>query len=128
MKKKRTKLQILHDKAWKIFSRYIRLRDNGKCFTCGVVGDIKIMQAGHFIHKQCLDFNEININCQCVFCNKWKHGNLGIYATRLTEKYNPEILIQLERLGNEVKKFTIKELEEIIKRYSNRVKVLEIAH
>lgn len=79
---KRTKRQILRDNAWKYFSKYIRNRDK-KCVTCknGLAEN-----AGHFWHNV-LDFDEMNVNGQCVSCNKWKSGNLAIYSTYLINKY-----------------------------------------
>lgn len=119
---KKTSLKSLRKRAWKIFSEYIRKRDKGKCITCGVVKDWRAMHAGHFVHKNSLDFNEFNINCQCVRCNKFLNGNLGMYAMALHRKYPepicgetvPEFLI---RKGKKVKKFTREEIEDIINEY-----------
>lgn len=41
--------------------------------------------AGHFYHAV-LDFDEENINGQCVRCNKWMHGNLAPYSVYLLNK------------------------------------------
>lgn len=47
---------------------------------------IKGMNAGHFKHGV-LDFDEMNIHCQCVKCNKWNSGELDIYAEHLIRDY-----------------------------------------
>src|SRR3990167_2510623 len=74
--------------AWKPFSLFIRIRDKGICFTCGVQKPIKEMTAGHFRHSASKTyFNEKNNNCQCTRCNYFLSGNLGIYAQKLDEKY-----------------------------------------
>ena len=118
-------LRRLHDKTWSVFSRYIRLRDRGKCFTCTKVDDIKNMQAGHFVHKDCLDFDELNVHCQCPQCNKWKHGNLAVYAVALQQKYGdgaPQLLLIR---SHQAKKWTRAELEEIKSKYEQKTKELE---
>lgn len=47
------------------------------------------MNAGHFIHNV-LDFDEMNINCQCVKCNLHMHGMGVEYSMRLIKKYGLE--------------------------------------
>jgi hypothetical protein len=78
---KRTKKQILRDKAWKVFAQWIRNRDK-RCVTC-TTGMAE--QAGHFWHAV-LDFDEENINGQCVRCNHWLSGNLASYSVYLLNK------------------------------------------
>src|ERR1035437_3381143 len=77
----KSKLLRLKDNAWKTFSKWIRERD-GHCVTCGAGAE----NAGHFWHNM-LDFDEININAQCVHCNKWMSGNLAVYAIYLIKKH-----------------------------------------
>ena len=113
--KKKQSIKELRKEVWKVFSTYIRKRDNFICFTCGKPGN----EAGHFIHKNSLDFNEININCQCPRCNKWLHGNLGEYGIRLIKKYGIKKVEQLKPEGNRVKKFRREELEEIREKYGS---------
>jgi len=71
-------------------------------------------QAGHYIHKDCLDFDSVNIHCQCPRCNKWLHGNSGIYAERLIAEYGEQTIAELRVRSEQVKKFTIIEIEDII--------------
>ena len=80
-RKNRAPRQILRDKAWRTFSKWIRNRDPN-CVTCGG----KAENAGHFYHGV-LDFDPMNINSQCVRCNKWLYGNLAIYSNYLLSKY-----------------------------------------
>ena len=81
-RKVRSPREILRDKAWSTFSKWIRNRD-GRCVTCG---SIKTPQAGHRWHGK-LDFDEININQQCSYCNKYLQGNLAKYDDYLIAKY-----------------------------------------
>lgn len=118
--------RVLHQKAWKVFSEYIRRRDKGRCCTCGVVSDYKNMNAGHF-HHGVLDFDEMNVNCQCVACNKWNHGRLNIYATFLVEKYGLEAFNDLYKramIANKGQKYYPWELEAIIAKYKNQLLAL----
>ena len=120
-KASKNKLSTLKRKAWKIFSEYIRLRDKGVCFTCGVQKDPKEMDAGHFKHNR-LDFDEMNIHCQCTRCNRFLHGNLGEYAIRLMEKYGKSELDSLVFRSNQIKKYTYQDLEEIIQTYKEKIR------
>jgi hypothetical protein len=83
------------------------------------------MNAGHYIHKDCLDFDPVNIHCQCVRCNKYLSGNLGVYAERLIMEYGEEAIAELRIRSQEIKKFTLAELEEIIFSYQEKLKDLE---
>lgn len=117
-KKKLVSMRNLRKKAWQTFSLWIRNRDKGVCFTCGMKKPIKEMQAGHFIHRNALDFDEYNINCQCKQCNIMKSGNLSIYAIKLEAKYGHGILQILEDKSNQIAKFSRSDLENIITKYS----------
>lgn len=112
--KKPTK-KSLKKKARKLFAKWIVTRDKGICFTCGKPGN----QAGHYIHKDCLDFDEINNNCQCVACNLFKSGRLDVYGERLRAKYGDEEISLLRQKSQQIKKWTIEELEELIKTYKD---------
>ena len=115
-RKQRSPDAIWHDKAWTVFSRWIRNRDK-KCVTCptGLAEN-----AGHFWHNV-LDFDEININGQCVRCNKWLSGNLAAYSTYLIKKHGLKKFNELDirhtkAIGGEVR--TIEDYKAIIDKYS----------
>lgn len=112
-KHSRNPLSIKRKKVWKLMSEYVRRSENGVCFTCGIKKDWREMDAGHFIHKDCLDYDFVNIHCQCSRCNRFMHGNLGEYAIRLINKYGKKRIEKLRMKGNQIKKFTIKELDDI---------------
>lgn len=103
------------------FSRYIRLRDGGVCFTCGIKKPISQMQNGHYVSRSHNNtrYDEQNCHCQCVGCNVFKHGNMDVYSLRLIEKYGLDILSDLSRRKNVIKQFTIPELKHLIEVYSN---------
>lgn len=81
-----------------VFSRYIRQRDNGQCFTCSKRDHWKNMQNGHFVPRQYLSlrFDERNCNCQCYACNMLYNGQPSLYAVNLKRKYGESIIEELE--------------------------------
>lgn len=122
----RSKIERLKDQAWKIWSEYIRRRDNCVCYTCGAkywdeeMGEwsIKGLEAGHYKHGV-LDFDEMNIHCQCTRCNHYYSGMLDVYSENLIRDYG---LKKYKDLCNRAKKatkghkYTEEEYEEIITR------------
>lgn len=74
----------------KVFSLYIRTRDNFTCFTCGKRGDRTNIDNGHFIPRGAcgleLYFSEENCHAQCTNCNHKLEGNTLVYADKLGEE------------------------------------------
>src|SRR3990167_10355687 len=127
MKKKKVKKikevkashSVLLKRAVKTFNAWIRARDakklNGRCYTCLNKGT----EAGHFRHNNnATKFSEVFVNLQCGDCNRWKSGNLGVYALRLIEEHGLEKVRELERASHLPRRFKNAELEEIISKYS----------
>lgn len=126
MKKVRHKsLKALRKEAWQLISEYVRRSELGICFTCGTKGNWKDMDCGHYIHKNCLDFTIINLHCQCTRCNRFLHGNLGVYAEKMMRLYGQPIISALREKSKNIKKFSIEELELTIKNITTRLKELE---
>ena len=75
------------ERACKAMSDYIRERDGWKCITCPAVGNKNNMDAGHFLDRRYTDikFDERNVNCQCVGCNKWKNGAWDKYLEAMQQ-------------------------------------------
>lgn len=107
------------DKAWKLFSAFIRQRDNGKCFTCGSVRPWKEQQAGHYIHGKHtpIYFDPFNVHCQCIVCNHFRSGNRDVYLRNIQKKYGMKKGDELMAQRDDVHRWSIKELEKIIKKY-----------
>lgn len=134
-KPKRDRLRILHKKAWDLWSIYIRKRDNGVCFTCGKrdwnleLGEpeIRSMQAGHFIHNV-LDFDPMNINCQCSRCNHYLSGNGAEYSIRLIRIYGLKAVEDLHNRASMALKGEKRSEEDYLKLISDfqqKIKELE---
>lgn len=108
--------------AWKYFSQYIRKKEGGICFTCHKISSWSSNHAGHFVHTGSarnweLDFNEKNVHCQCIRCNKFLSGNLAVYAENLETKYGFGIVQELNRLKHKPITPSREEAIELLSKY-----------
>jgi len=135
----KTKLKKLFDKAWKLMSQYIKLRDSdwrgyAKCCSCGktIEAFTSKAHAGHYRHGY-LDFNEVNINLQCNHCNTFKGGQLDTYTLFLTRKHGIEVIEELDKAFHEHKlkhdqtgkKYTEQELLDTIELLKEKINELK---
>jgi hypothetical protein len=118
-------------RAWKAFSKYIRVRDP-VCITC--TG--KTTEAGHFLHTTDkgsnpnlggneIWFNEKNVNGQEGSCNRYKSGNLAEYAVKIEEKWGDGTIKELYKLRNTPKKWTIEELLAVEELYKAKIDTIQ---
>lgn len=120
----------LRKEADKVFSIWIRERDEWVCFTCGTrvedLGDWKqrrLMHAGHYVSRTCLAlrYEEKNVHAQCWQCNIAKKGNYPVYAIKMIDKYGEQFLRELDRIYRGSKavpfKYGREFYENIIKKY-----------
>ena len=128
-------IKSLKTKAWKLFSRYIRLRDClkttgtitcGECITCGEFYPFEKLQAGHFIagRSNAILFDEEITHSQCYACNVGLHGNVLVYRRKIIEMYGEGYDLVLEARSKKLHKFTIDELEDLIE--SLKVKIAQL--
>ena len=125
---KKSKDWRLKKKLDELVSQYIRRRDKGICYTCGVKNPWKETDAGHYIKRGCwrLRFNKRNVHCQCKRCNSHLGGNMDKYAINLERDYGKGILQEFNRLKDmPVKKWKIAELEALKKDYQIKLEKLE---
>ena len=94
-------------------SEFVRRKERGVCYICGDIKDWKLQDAGHFVHRNCLDYDLRNIHCSCSRCNRFLHGNLNVYAEKLIKDYGAGIIEELNRLGREVSKPSREELQRL---------------
>ena len=96
--KKKKSVKSQKSKLDAIFSKFIRERDRGQCYTCPVQKDPKQMQNGHFVPRQYLAtrYDEVNNHAQCYACNMLYNGQPSAYAKRLKEDYGQDIVEILE--------------------------------
>jgi hypothetical protein len=118
--KKPETIAKLKKRAWGVFSKWIRKRDDYICFTCGK--DLKgsvALHAGHYISKRhpSTMFDERNVHAQCMYCNMWDYGNMGNYTLNLIDKYGLGVIRELVDKSKIPHSFTRDELEGIIEKY-----------
>ena len=95
----KSEIEKLKKKLDIIFSRYIRQRDKGQCYTCPKKDDPKYMQCGHFNPRQYFStrWDERNNHCQCYACNILYNGQPSRYAQHLMQDYGKNIINELEK-------------------------------
>jgi hypothetical protein len=146
MVKKETMLKWDLKKAkkecWAIFSKYIRLRDRGVCFTCGkkipdyydrhgnLIEGWKAGQAGHWITAAncglALYFHEKNVHCQDYHCNINLSGNWLVYERRIIEVYGQSVCDELKSMKwKESIKYSVPDYVELIIKYTKLFEELE---
>ncbi len=115
-RKNKSPRRKLFDKAWKLTSEYVRQRDDGVCFTCGVKKHWKEMHAGHFRHGKTtpIYFDLKNVHCQCPKCNTFLSGNRDIYLRNIQKKYGIKTGDTLIKESHKTHYYKITELEKII--------------
>ena len=105
-------------RAWNLVSEYVRKESLGICFTCGEKKEWNKMHCGHYIHGK-LDYDLRNLKAQCPRCNRFLHGNLGVYAEKLIEIYGLNWIKKLRLDSENEKKYTIDDLKLIISKFEN---------
>ena len=128
VEKKLKSLTWFKKKAWAPFSKFIRKRDDGICFTCEKKVFGKGYHAGHFIPGaicgKSLYFSEVNVHGQCYYCNINLGGNGAIYAIKMQQKYGKDILEKLnaERIGHKGEQWKREELVNLKYYYEEKNK------
>lgn len=128
----RPTISKMRDAAWKVFARYIKLRDarmidgiwRCECVTCGRVMELDDTgcHAGHFLdgRRKGVLFQEVAVHCQCAQCNVFLHGNKERYVLFMVETYGlsavREMIAQKHR---DAGSWTMQELEDIADHYEN---------
>lgn len=113
----------LKKELWKLFSLFIRKRDNFQCVTCGKIGEGGGIHAGHFITgATCgtkLYFDETNVHAQCYHCNINLSGNWVKYEEFMIKKYGKDYTdnLKLRRTLEAGNKVELNWYEEKIKTY-----------
>lgn len=110
--------------AQMVFNKYIRLRDGNTCISCGYVGNSRQIHAGHYKPSggfSALRYNENNVHSQCSICNNHLSANLIPYRENLIKKIGIDEVEKLEST-TEPYRYTVEELQEIIKTYRLKTK------
>jgi hypothetical protein len=126
-KKAPTRSQLVK-KLDKVFSEFIRLRDDGKgCVTCGDVKPWREMQNCHFYSRgrQNTRWEETNCHSGCYRCNVLLKGNYISYTIYMIDTYGREHVDYLEKLSKSTNKITTVKLKEMIEYYTNVVQSID---
>jgi len=114
-------IPTLKRKLWKLISRFVHERDNWTCITCGKVArseeDQAFFDGGHYKPEgqyKSIQFDLVNVNCQCRGCNRYHHGRYGDYAEALIKKYGIEEFNALIERSRKTKSWTEEELLTLI--------------
>ena len=117
------KRKLTKQKVWKLFSKYIRLRDcfyttgvltRGKCITCGKTFPFKQLQAGHLLDGRSGEafMDERGVFAQCMQCNVWRHGFKERFIPWFLDAFGKPLYNELERLKRKPKKWNQSALED----------------
>ena len=113
----------LKDKAWKLFSQYIRRKysnDDGtcQCFTCGkIYPSYKDLQCGHGIggRNNAVLYEELVCRPQDYSCNVGKRGNYEIFIPKLIREIGQIRYEELVRASNRPLKRTKQDYLQLIR-------------
>ena len=123
--KRKTDRQRAKEKAWRVFSEYIRARDK-RCVTCGG----PTQHAGHFIdgrHNAVL-FSERGVHGQCYHCNVGLKGNKLEYFLFMERTYGRKVIDQLMEESKVVIKYKPFHFLEIAEKYKKMTEALNANH
>ena len=103
-------------KLWPLVAKLAKDGDNWTCFTCGAKGEGKFIHAGHFISRnhQSTYYDLRNIHAQCINCNFWKGGELGIYAQKLIKLLGIKGFDNLVETGQKQKRWELNQINKLI--------------
>jgi hypothetical protein len=109
------------------FNKFIRLRDAARpCVSCLRFHNGQY-HAGHYLStgsNPSLRFHEANVHKQCSACNNHLSGNIVNYRRELINRIGLEAVEWLEG-PHEPKHYTIDDLKEIKRKYSQLARELE---
>jgi hypothetical protein len=130
-KKSKPTKSKLKKKLDEVFSLYIRHKFsiNGMCccYTCGNWGDIKTMQAGHFMSRRYLltRWEEDNVRIQCRSCNLFNQGEQYEFGKKLEAELGISRVEDLRFLRHTISKYSTKDYETMIEYYTEELKNYE---
>ncbi len=125
-------LTYYKNKAWRVFSKYIRTRDclattdfpdQGKCVTCGKYFPFSELQAGHAIggRSNSILFDEKLVSAQCRACNHYGNGRYGEYSVWFIKKYGLKEWEAKVKLSRTLVKYTQQDYKDIHDKYKAKL-------
>ena len=123
--KLKKRLDIVFSKAMRkeLFKKQVHSLGHIRCYTCDAVIYIDNTQVSHFISRihHSLRWEPRNVRLCCKRCNIWLNGNLAEFALKLIDERGRQEVEWLRQEGNKIKNWSIKELEELIKFYEDKL-------
>jgi hypothetical protein len=111
-----------------IFSKYVRKRlvdanGFGVCFTCGKSKHWSEVDAGHFQSRMKMStrWDERNVQFQCKGCNMTNGGQQYTFGIKLDEVYGEGTAQEILVKSQQILKFSISDLRELIELYKRKV-------
>jgi len=100
--------------------------EDGNCITCSRLLKRKEAHAGHFIPRNygATLFDETNVHLQCPQCNCFGHGEVLKYRRAIEKLYGEGYDVLLEEKAMVTKKFSVEELEDLKRYFTERIKEL----
>lgn len=126
-KKATTPLAQLKEELMELAKKYIKLRDEHTCWSCGkknLTG--KDLQGGHFIPDSTggviLRYDEHNIHPQCLRCNHFLSGNQAEYYRKMVEVYGQEFVDEMFRKKHQdITKWGLQDYRDKIEYYKEKI-------
>lgn len=118
-KKAKISRKTLRKNLDKLFS--IIIRSEGKCGRCG---ETKNLNIAHIFSRRnlVLRWDKDNVLCLCVRCHFWSHQNPILFAEFVKKKLGEGKYEELKKESEQIKKWTIPELEEKIIKFKEEIK------
>lgn len=110
----------------KVFSLYIRLRDSKpfgykafRCISCNKTKTFNHADCGHYFSRthMATRFDEDNCHAECSYCNRFKADHMIGYRENLIKKIGTERFNLLTVKAHTTRKWSVFEIEELIKHY-----------
>jgi len=127
-KQKKPSLKSLKKKLDHAFEMYVRVRDNWRCFTCGVCipDNPTDMHGGHLISRKqhATRWNEKNCFAQCARCNFRHVWQPHVYTDMYIQKFGADEYHNLVTVSHYVFKVNRGSLEELLSIYETKLESL----
>lgn len=114
-----------------VFQKRRRMEEASKlgivrCISCGVFGNYKSFDAGHYIPRKHygVRYDPRNVWPQCKKCNDWLGGNHAKYEDALLKKLGPVELQELKDNKDKAPKFLKEFMINVI--IESRIKIKEL--
>lgn len=119
-KKKLPKLKTLRNKAWHLFSIWVRsqgadFQGRVACYTCGRLYPSSELNSGHYRHDS-HDFDPRNVKAQCVACNLYESGRSDEFYLHLIRDYGIKVADELRKRAK-WNAYSREELMQVIQTY-----------